>query len=205
MNHRMIKAFSFVLILAMAVGVTSCKLLHEKVIDIVVHETASMEFEVRAISSLFAAPATVNVAAEVDSALADAGMSRDHIVDAGLIGATYEVTWFDDPGHDWDISGRILLSYGLAESTIVSYSDESLYDSFGAGEIKAELDRSGVRLFNQAIQDYINGGYPELAFTLANDTCTPAPTPADTMKFNWTGRIYMYVTVEQVAEVIDLF
>lgn len=205
MNHRMIKAFSFVLILAMAVSVTSCKLLHEKVIDIVVHHTASMEFEVRAFSSVFAAPATVNVAAEVDSALAAAGMSRDSIVDAGLIGATYELTWLEDPGHDWDITGRILLSYGLAESTVVSYSDTSLYSLVGAGEIKAQLDGSGVRLFNQAIDDYIAGAFPELTFTIANDTCTPAPTPADSMKFNWTGRIYMYVTVEDGVEVIDIF
>lgn len=205
MNHRTIKAFSFVLILAMALSVTSCKLLHEKVIDIVLHNTAEMEFKVRAFSSVFAAPATVNVAAEVDSALVEAGLSREDIVDAGLVAATYELTWLEDPGHDWDITGRILLAYGLAESTVVSYSDTSLYGLVGAGEIRAQLDRSGVRLFNQALDDYLAGGYPELTFTLANDSCTPAPTPADSMKFNWTGRVYMYVTVGQKTEIIDIF
>ena len=205
MNHRLIKALALLLVVGLAVAATSCKLLHEKVIEIVLNSSACMDFEEREDSAQFTTPETVDVADDIDDALSEAGVSRDDLVEARLIGATYEVTWLDDPGHDWEIEGEIILSYAGEESTIVDYSEQSLYDALGAGKIKADLNQSGVNLFNKALGDYMDGWNPVLTFTVSNDACTPSPSPSDSLKFDWTGCMHMYIIVEQEPDVIDPF
>lgn len=206
MNHRIVKAATLMLLFALIIAGTSCKLLQEKVVDVVINTYAEMEFEEREDSANFTTPDVVNVAAKVDSALASIDMTREDIVEVRLVGGTYDVTWLEDPEHDWVISGEILLSYDGEESTLVDYDSQSLYDALGAGEITVDLNSSGVSLFNRALEDYISDpfAYPELTFTVTNDACTPTPSPSDSLKFDWTGRVYMYIVVEQEVEIIDL-
>ena len=210
MNNKIRGIIALLIVLGLAVGVTGCKLLHERVIDIVLRNSAAIDFEVREDSANYVGdPQVIDIAEGIDDALGgfDPPLDRADIEEAGLVAATYEVTWVGDPEpwHDWEISGSIWIKYGLAESVIIDYSEQWLYDALGAGEIYAELNASGVTLFNQALEDYRSGQNPVLSFWMDGDGCDPTPSGSDSLKFDWTARIYMYVVSPVTLEVADLF
>ena len=208
MNNKMRRIIALLVVLGLAAGITGCNLLHEKVIDIVLRNTFEMDFEEREDSANYVGDSEeIDIAEEIDDALESFNppLDRDDITDARLLSASYEVTWLEDPGHDWEISGEIWMRYGLAESVLINYSDESLYDMDGAGEIVADLNPSGVNLFNEAIVDFRNGQDPVLTFWMDSDNCIPAPSASDSLKFNWTAHVYMYVVSPFSLEVFDLF
>lgn len=208
MNNKMRGIIALLIVLGLAVGVTGCKLLHDKVVDIVLRNYTAMDFQEREDSADYVGePEEVDIAEKIDDALAgfDPPLTRASITDARLLSGTYEVTWLEDPGHDWDIKGSIWIQYGLAESVIVDYSEQSLYDALGAGEISAELNQSGVNLFNAALDDFRGGADPVLFFWVEGDSCAPEPTPADSLKFDWTGRLYMYVVSPLKLQTFDMF
>jgi len=212
MSNKMRRIIALLVVLGLAVGITGCKLLHDKVVDVVLRNTYEMDFEEREDSANYVGDSEViDVAEDIDDALGSfrPPLDRDDITEARLLSASYEVTWLEDPGHDWVLSGRIWMQYGRAESVIIDYSDPgqslSLYDALGAGEIYADLDPSGVNLFNQALDDFRGGDDPVLTFWMDNDDCVPAPTANDSLKFNWTAHVYMYVVSPCSLEVFDMF
>ncbi len=208
MSNKMRRIIALLVVLGLAVGITGCKLLHEKVIDIVLRNTFEMDFEEREDSGDYVGDAVdVDIAEDIDDALGafDPPRDRDDITDARLLSASYELTWLEDPGHDWEISGRIWMQYDQAESVIINYSGQSLYDAMGAGEIIADLNPSGVNLFNEALDDFRNGQDPILLFWADGDSCAPAPSASDSLKFDWTARVYMYVVSPVKLEVFDMF
>ncbi|MCK4408466.1 MAG: hypothetical protein KAW67_00170, partial [Candidatus Eisenbacteria sp.] len=207
---KMIRTITVLLILGLAGSIAGCKLLHSRFIEIVVRDSVCVEFEEREDSAQFTTPATVDVAEELDEALSGVGLTRADITGAKLLAGSYTVTMLQDVGHDWEISGTILVQrddISDGPEIIVDYSSQSLEDALAAGEIFADLNPAGVELFNRALDDYRENMYtnPILTFTVSNDTCTPAPTgaPADSLIFNWTGCMYMYVIVEEELTVFD--
>jgi len=208
MNNKIRGIIALLIVLGLAVGVTGCKLLHEKAVDVILRNVAAMDFEVRTDSAdCTGDPQVVDIAEEIDDALGDFDppLDRGDIKNTGLLAGTYEVTWLEDPEHDWEISGRVWIQYGQAESVIIDYSDQSLYDALGAGEISADLNASGVSLFNAALDDFRSGLDPVLSFWMDGDGCIPQPSAQDSLKFDWTGRFYMYVVSPLELEVFDLF
>lgn len=208
MNNKIRGIIALLIVLGLAAGVTGCKLLHEKVVDVVLRNSAAMDFEEREDSADYVGdPEFIAIAEGIDEALAgfDPPLDRTDIKDARLLAGTYEVTWLEDPAHDWEISGRVWIQYGLAESVIIDIPEQSLYDALGAGEISAELNESGVSLFNAALDDFRSGLDPVLAFWVDGDSCVPEPSAQDSLKFNWTGRLYMYVVSPVTLETFDLF
>lgn len=208
MNNKIRGIIALLIVLGLAAGVTGCKLLHEKVVDVVLRNSAAMDFEEREDSADYVGdPEFIDIAEGIDEALAgfDPPLDRTDIKDARLLAGTYEVTWLEDPAHDWEISGRVWIQYGLAESVIIDIPEQSLYDALGAGEISAELNESGVSLFNAALDDFRSGLDPVLAFWVDGDSCVPEPSAQDSLKFNWTGRLYMYVVSPVTLETFDLF
>lgn len=208
MNNKIRGIIALLIVLGLAVGVTGCKLLHEKVVDVVLRNSAAIDFEVREDSANYVGdPQVIDIAEDIDDALGgfDPPLERAHIKEAGLLAATYEVTWLEDPEHDWEISGRIWLQYGQDEEVFIDYSEQSLYDALGAGEISAALNASGVSLFNAALDDFRSGQDPVLSFWMDGDGCIPQPSAQDSLKFDWTARIYMYVVSPVTLEVPDLF
>ena len=210
MNNKIRGIIALLIVLGLAVGVTGCKLLHEKVVDIVLRNSAAIDFEVREDSANYVGdPQVIDIAEGIDDALGgfDPPLGRAQIKEAGLLAATYEVTWLEDPEpwHDWEISGSIWIKYGLAEEVFIDYSEQSLYDALGAGEISAELNASGVSLFNAALDDFRSGQDPVLSFWMEGNGCVPPPSGDDNLKFDWTARIYMYVVSPVTLEVPDLF
>lgn len=212
MSNKMRRIIALLVVLGLAVGITGCNLLHEKVIDVVLRNTYEMDFEEREDSANYVGdPEVIDVAEDIDDALGSfkPPLDRDDITDAILLSASYEVTWLEDPGHDWVLSGRIWMQYGQDEEVLIDYSDPgqslSLYDALGAGEIYADLNPSGVELFNDALVAFMDGDDPVLTFWMDNDDCVPAPTASDSLKFNWTAHVYMFVVVPLELEVFDLF
>lgn len=208
MNNKIRGIIALLIVLGLAAGVTGCKLLHEKVVDVVLRNSAAMDFEEREDSADYVGdPEFIDIAEGIDEALAgfDPPLDRTDIKDARLLAGTYEVTWLEDHAHDWEISGRVWIQYGLAESVIIDIPEQSLYDALGAGEISAELNESGVSLFNAALDDFRSGLDPVLAFWVDGDSCVPEPSAQDSLKFNWTGRLYMYVVSPVTLETFDLF
>jgi hypothetical protein len=208
MSNKMRRIIALLVVLGLAVCITGCNLLHDRVIDVVLRNTYEMDFEEREDSADYVGDSEeIDVAEDIDDALEsfDPPLDRDDITDARLLSASYEVTWLEDPGHDWEISGRIWLQYGRDEEVLVDYSGESLYDALGAGEIYADLNPSGVDLFNEALDDFRGGQDPILTFWMNSDDCTPAPSASDSLKFNWTAHVYMYVVSPFSLEVFDIF
>ena len=210
MNNKIRGIIALLIVLGLAVGVTGCKLLHEKVVDVVLRNSAAIDFEVREDSANYVGdPQVIDIAEGIDDALGgfDPPLGRADIKEAGLLAATYEVAWLEDPEpwHDWEISGSIWIKYGLAEEVFIDYSEQPLYDALGAGEISAELNASGVSLFNAALDDFRSGQDPVLSFWMEGNGCVPPPSGDDNLKFDWTARIYMYVVSPVTLEVVDLF
>ena len=208
MKNKMIRTIAVLLILGLAGSIAGCKLLHEKVIEIVVRDSVCVEFLQREDSAQFTTPKTVDVAEEVDEALSGIGLDRDDITDARLLAGSYTVTMLEDAGHDWEISGTILVQrddISDGPEIILDYSSQSLEGALATGEIFANLNPDGVELFNRALDDYRADFDPILTFTVVNDACTPAPTEQDSLIFDWTGCMYMYVIVEQTLDIPDPF
>jgi hypothetical protein len=114
MNSKTIRFLALVVVAGLAFGVAGCKLLHERVIDIVVNNTACMDFVERHDNADYVGDEqTMDVAEDVDDALAslDPPLEREDIDEARMTSASFEITYFDDPGHDWAISGELMIRY----------------------------------------------------------------------------------------------
>ena len=208
MSNKMRRIIALLVVLGLAAGIAGCKLLHEKVIDIVLRSTYAMDFGTREGSASYVGDhEVIDIAEDIDDALGafDPPLGRSSITDARLLSASYEVTWLEDPGHDWTITGEIWLRYGRAEEVLVNYSGQSLYEADGAGEIVADLNPSGVNLFNEALDDFRYGLDPMLTFWVKGDECVPSPSASDSLKFDWTAHVYMYVVSPVTLDVFDLF
>ena len=190
---------------ALLLGTTGC-ILDEKVIEIVFRNATCMEFEENHVTENFTTPEIVDVADDIDDALADQGLTRDDITEASLIGGTYQVTVFDHT-HDWEISGSITVrrtDISDGPENIVFYTSQSLEDAMPA-PVTATLNAEGVDLFNRALDDYLDGDNPVLEFTVVNGDVEPAPSELDALEFDWQACLKMYVIVEEDYEVPDVF
>jgi hypothetical protein len=211
MSKRTIKILTFLLIGALAVSVAGCKLLHEKVIDLVIRNSACMGFEERHDTAQYVGDRQAFlIAFEVDKALSslDPPLERADIDTARLTSASYEVTWLEDPGHDWTIGGSLWIAYGGVEHPIATYDDVSLKETYELGEpvFLATLHQSGVDLFNLALDDYRAGVNPEVEFWVEGDSCDPRPQDVGhSLNYDWTGCINMYIVSPYRTEVVDFF
>ncbi|MBD3368016.1 MAG: hypothetical protein GF405_07580 [Candidatus Eisenbacteria bacterium] len=190
---------------SLLVGATGC-ILDEKVIELVFKNSTCMDFEEYHETEVFTTPEVVDVADDIDDALADQNLSRDDLLDAKLIGGTYQVTDFQHT-HDWDISGTITVrrtDISDGPETIVIYTSQSLEDAMPA-PVTAQLDSAGVALFNRALDDYLNWEDPILEFSVNNGDVEPNPSAQDPLEFDWTACLKMYIIVDETYEVPDVF
>jgi len=68
------------LIVLLALGMTSC--MEEKVIEIVLGHETSVDFSQNSASEIFTDTEEIELGTEIDDALADAGFTKEDIVDA---------------------------------------------------------------------------------------------------------------------------
>lgn len=194
---------------SLLIGATGC-ILDEKVIDIVFKNSTCMTFEEYHVTEEFTTPEVVDVTDDIDDALADQGLTRDDILEASLIGGSYQVTVFDHE-HDWVLSGHISVrrtDISDGPDTLVVYTSQSLEAAMPA-PVYAVLHGDGVALFNRALDDYLDGDHPILEFTVHNGEVEGPlgqdPSELDPLDFVWEACLRMYVIVEETYEVPDVF
>lgn len=187
-------------------GATGC-ILDEKAIELVFKNVACVDFEEYHESEVFTTPETVDVADDIDDALADQGLTRADILEANLLGATYQVTDFDTEHDDWEISGSITVrrvDISDGPDTILVYTSQSI-EAAMPDPVFATLHADGVGLFNRALDDYIGGSDPILEFSVNNGDVEPDPDGDDPLVFDWRACLKMYVIVDEEYEVPDVF
>ena len=194
----------------MLTAVAACSLvvgggcvLEEKVVEVVVTGETCAQFPENHESEQYTTPVIVDYASRINTVLEDNDLDREDIAEAKVMSASYRVTAFEHE-HDWTISGFITverLGDGVPE-TIIDYAGVSLLAA-QASAINASLNEDGVQVVNQALQDYIDGGYPMLRFEVNNGSVTPAPSAADPIVFAWEACIKIHVLYREELEVPD--
>jgi hypothetical protein len=178
-------------------------LMEEKVIEVVVKGETCIEFFEDHETQEYTTPVTVDYAQKIADILEEEGLSRSDIVEAKVMGATYQVTAFDHI-HDWRISGDITAEHlgNGGPSTIIAYTNQSLIAAQPA-PIAAHLDAAGVSVVNEALQAYIDGGSPMLRFEVNNGIVDPEPDESDRLVFTWEACIALHVVYREEVDVPD--
>lgn len=200
------KRAGLVLFLFGLIQVAGGCIMEDRVIELVINETTCAEFQEDHTTVSFVTPATVDYAAEINEILDDNDISREDLVSARLVSATYGVT--DFPTHaDWVITGSITVERNdIADGpfTLWEYTSISVQASLGK-KIPAVLNEDGVGVLNRALADFIAGGSPVLTFKVVNSGVTPAPSDSDHLLFAWNGCIVVDFVAKTDVEVPDPF
>jgi len=177
--------------------------LEEKVIEVVYTGETCAEFLEAHESAQFTTPVIDDYGDRINDILEEEGLNRDDILAAKVMSAAYQVTEFDH-GHDWTISGYITAEHigNGGPAAILTYTDQSLVAAMPEA-VPADLNSDGVAVVNEALQAYLDGGYPMLKFEVHNGTVQPAPSPTDSLVFAWEACIKIHVVYSEELEVPD--
>ena len=128
-------------------------IMEDRVVELVVSETTCVEFVEDQSSVSFVTPATVNYAAMLNEILDDNDISREDIVSARLVSASYGVTHVDPAHDDWKITGSITIERvdkTDGPETLWDYTSVAIADALGK-TIPAVLNGDGVGVLNRAL------------------------------------------------------
>jgi hypothetical protein len=186
----------------------SC-IMEEKIVELVLTNSTCGDFSHDDDSIAFVDSATVILGDELDEILADNGASREDITDILIVRAHYEVTDFDDPGHDWTIRGLITVERTLPTTdgpdTLVNYTSQSIRQALH-NRTPVKLNSKGVRIVADAVEIYKTTGQTvELKFKVQNESVAPPLEPPEKITFSWNACIILQVLVEMDFEMPDPF
>ncbi|HEU4364472.1 MAG TPA: hypothetical protein VFT13_03310, partial [Candidatus Krumholzibacteria bacterium] len=145
--------------------------LDEKTLEIVLTGETYADLEQDEDSANWTEAAVLDIGQEIRDILEDNGYSTDDISQAYVTSASYGVTSFAQ-AHDWEIGGRIDVTYQATTETAINYTSQSVQGALGQ-KIPAPLEAGAVTLMNQALQDFLGGEHPVLTFTVVNGSVTP--------------------------------
>jgi hypothetical protein len=191
-------------ILACMILAGSGCILEEKVVDIVLTGETCAEFEEDHASGDFSSESVLAYGQEINEILEDNDLDRSDISSATVMGGSYEVTDFSHT-HDWIVSGSILVErVDIADGpdTLLGYTSQSVSEALGT-QIWAELESDGVRLLDDALLDFLNGGMPVLKFTVANAATTPEPDGSNRIVFDWKTCIALHIIYSEEFDFPD--
>jgi hypothetical protein len=181
-------------------------IMEDRVIEIVVSETTCVDFPEYHTSETFVTPTTVDYAEQISQILEDNDVSREDLVSARLVSASYGVDSF--PAHaDWAITGAVTVQredVSDGPDTLYAYTTLSVADALGK-TLPAVLNAAGVGVLNRALADFIAGENPVLTFEVINSGVAPAPSAGDPLVFQWHGCIVIDIVAETEAEVPEPF
>lgn len=196
-----IAAVSFLLLLAAGSG--GC-LLEDREVQIVLNDEHCEEFIEYHTEENYTTPGVLEFSEELDRLLADNDIDKDQIVDAFLVAGSFEVLEFAH-SHDWDLAGVITVERtDIADDpdTLVIYTDFSV--AGGLGEKTAvKLHAAGVATVDQALDDYLAGGYPALLLTVISGDVDPSPSVADPLTFRWEACLDIQVIYTLETEIVE--
>ena len=149
-------------------------------------------------------PDTVSyrVADDLDDILADNDIEKakiDTIDTPKVISVSYEVLRIGEADHDWTVSGEVTIEYTarrMGPEVIVEYDDVSLESIYHSPEF-ATLNPAGLAIFHAAVDDYLDGGDPEVTFVATSQAVSPTPTEEDPIDFWWKACLRMYIVVRE--------
>ena len=180
--------------------------MEDRVVELVVSETTCVDFPEYHTSETFVTPATVDYAEQINRILEDNDVSREDLVSARLVSASYGVTSF--PAHaDWAISGAVTVQredVSDGPDTLYAYTSLSVAGALGK-TLPAILNGAGVGVLNRALADFIAGENPVLTFEVINSGVSPTPSEGDPLVFEWNGCIVIDIVAKSEVEVPDPF
>jgi hypothetical protein len=207
--NAIMKKTAFILSAAgLIVGSSSC-IMEDRIVEFVVHEGTCEEFIEYSTNATFVTPVTVDYADEINRALEDNDISREDMVTARVVSATYEVTQFSH-AHDWTIGGSVTIErtdIGGSPEVLFEYPSQSIADALGH-VTRVALNPDGVAVINQALDDFIAGGasgHPVFIIRVNNESVTPMPSVSDPIAFLWRACITVHIVTKRDAEVPDPF
>lgn len=155
---------------------------------------------------------TLDVAAEVNGLLADNDVSREQILEAFLVSASYEITDYPTLAQQsvWEIAGAITVERvgsGNPPDTLLNYTDYITVSRAAVGEKTCvTLEEGGVAVVNDALADYIAGSNDVvLLFTVAYGDIEPDPSASNPMIFSWEFCLFMQVLTTLETEIFQVF
>jgi hypothetical protein len=209
MKTAMKKAGLLLFLVGLVQLVGGC-IMEDRIVELVVNESTCMDFEQNEYTTTFTTPVTVWFADEINKALEDNDVSREDIVTARLVSASYGVTEFPDHS-DWLITGSVTIQRedstrheDMVPNTLWDYQDLSIVGAVGM-KIPAILNPDGVGVLNRALDDFLAGRNPVLTFRVENANVTPTPTTEDRLIFKWKGCISVDIVAKSDIEVPDPF
>jgi hypothetical protein len=188
-----------------ALGMPAC-IYEDKVLEIVYTGETHADFHEDETGADNPETEIVDVADEIRDILEDNDLSISDIDDAFVTSVHYGVTQFSQD-HDWIVSGEISVQrvdLGGPWTPIVSYTSQSVQAALGQ-KIPAPLLPGGVDVINQALDDFLNGADPVLAFQVLHGTIAPVPSDSDPMIFDWRAWLAIQIITHQEVEVPDPF
>jgi hypothetical protein len=191
-------------------GLASC-IMEEKVIELVLKGETSAEFAYNDTNELYEAVKEIELSEKIAELIDDAGLSRDEIKSAFVVGVEYEVTALTAPsGHDdWLISGRITIDSDHDDPNagfvaLVTYTEQSVAAAMGKRHSQT-LQSEGVDMINGALESFLDGGSPTVSLAIENGDVEPSPSAGDPIVFTWQIWLTIQVTGEETLDVPDPF
>ena len=195
---------ALVLVLALA-GLSGC--LEDRETEIVLNDENCETFEEDQTSENFTTPRVIGIGEELEQLLADNDASREDILEAHLVSVSYEVTEFLQD-HGWELSGTITverLDITGSPDTLVIYDTLTVSEAIVGEKTYVELHPEGVATIEQAMADFIAGGYPILRITIMNGEVDPSPSVADPIDFTWEFCLFIQVISTLETEILQVF
>jgi hypothetical protein len=202
-----LKQTGLVLFLFGLIQVAGGCIMEDRVIELVVNETTCAAFLEDQTSESFVTPATVDYAEELNEILDDNDLSREDIVSARLVSASYGVTDVDSAHDDWVITGSITVERvdkADGPETLWDYTSVAIASALGK-KIPAVLNGDGVGVLNRALADFLAGESPVLTFKVVNSGVAPTPSVAVPIQFAWNGCMVIDIVSKSDIEVPDPF
>jgi len=181
--------------------------MEDRVVELVVNESTCVDFLEDHDTASFVNPVTVYYADEINGILEDNDVSREDIVTAMLVSASYGVTDVDPAHDDWIITGSVTVERvdkTDGPDTLWEYTSVSISAALGK-KIPALMNEGGVGILNRALADFIAGENPVLTFKVVNSGVTPAPSVSVPIQFAWKGCIVVDIVAKSDIEVPDPF
>jgi hypothetical protein len=203
-----VSLFVLALVAPGTLWLTGCT--EEELIDIALANEFAQLHEQNSASEVWDDTTTVDLAEEVENALAGTDYSRSDITKAVLNGASYGVDdWTEPATHpDWTIGGRVTVQRidGTpgAATELFDYSGVSVKNSLGQ-KITVDLNPPAVDVINDALEDFVmnSTSRPVLQFVTSNESVDPSPSATDRIIFDWVVWIRYQVVVPRIVETFD--
>ena len=207
--RRIINTAILLLLVVSIAALYSC--LEDRETEIVLNDENCETFDEYRTSAVYTTPYILDVGSEIDSLLEDNDVSREQILDAFLVSASYEITDFPhgELYHNWEFAGVIMverIGSGNPPDTLLDYNDYiTVSDAVIGDKTYVTLHEDGVAVINDALDDFIAGSDPVLRITVENGDIEPDPSVIDPLVFSWEFCLFLQVITTLDTEIFQVF